>query len=85
MPQALRLVIPAIVGQFIGLFKDTSLVFLVGLFDLLAVANSISSQPNWLGIRTEPYIVLFFIYFICSSGMAWYSRRLEKQLGVGER
>lgn len=85
MPQALRLVIPAIVGQFIGLFKDTSLVFLVGLFDLLAVANTISSQPNWLGIRTEPYIVLMFIYFICSSGMAWYSRRLEKQLGVGER
>ena len=85
MPQALRLVIPAIVGQFIGLFKDTSLVYLVGLFDLLAVANSISSQPNWLGIRTEPYIALFVLYFVCSSGMAWYSRRLEKQLGVGER
>lgn len=85
LPQALRLVIPAIVGQFIGLFKDTSLVYLVGLFDLLAVANAISSQPDWLGIRTEPYIFLLVLYFICSSAMAWYSRRLERQLGVGER
>lgn len=85
LPQALRIVIPAIVGQFIGLFKDTSLVYLVGLFDLLAVANTIASQPDWLGVRTEPYIFLLFIYFICSSAMAWYSRRLERQLGVGER
>lgn len=85
LPQAIRLVIPAIVGQFIGLFKDTSLVYLVGLFDLLAVANTISSQPNWLGVRTEPYIFLLIIYFICSSAMAGYSRRLERQLGVGER
>lgn len=85
LPQALRTVIPAIVGQFIGLFKDTSLVFLVGLFDFLAVANNIASQPDWLGIRTEPYILLIVVYFIFSSLMAGYSRRLERQLGVGER
>lgn len=85
LPQALRLVIPAIVGQFIGLFKDTSLVFTVGLFDLLAVANTIPTQNEWLGIRTEPYIFLLVLYFICSSAMAGYSRRLERQLGVGER
>ena len=85
LPQALRTVIPAIVGQFIGLFKDTSLVFLVGLFDFLAVANNIASQPEWLGIRTEPYILLILVYFIFSSLMAGYSRRLERQLGVGER
>lgn len=85
LPQALRAVIPAIVGQFIGLYKDTSLVFLVGLFDMLALANGISSQNNWLGIRTEPYILLMVIYFLGSSLMAWYSRRLERQLGVGER
>ena len=85
LPQAIRLVIPAIVGQFIGLFKDTSLVYLVGLFDLLAVANTISSQPDWLGVRTEPYIFLLALYFVCSSAMAWYSRRLERQLGVGQR
>ncbi len=85
LPQALRAVIPAIVGQFIGLFKDTSLVYLVGLFDFLMVANTISSQPDWLAIRTEPYILLMFVYFIGSSIMAGYSRRLEKRLGVGER
>lgn len=85
LPQALRLVIPAIVGQFIGLFKDTSLVFLVGLLDFLAVANAISAQPQWLTIRTEPYIFLFIVYFIGSSLMAWYSRRLEVQLAVGQR
>lgn len=85
LPQALRLVIPAMVGQFIALFKDTSLVYLVGLFDFLAVANSIASQPKWLGIRTEPYILLLVVYFVGSSLMASYSLYLERHLGVGER
>ncbi len=85
MPQALRAVIPSIVGQFIGLFKDTSLVFLVGLFDLLAVANNISGQPDWINVRTEPYLLLAVIFFFGSAIMAGYSRRLETQLGVGER
>ncbi len=85
LPQALRIVIPAIVGQFIGLFKDTSLVALVGLSDLLNVARRISSQQNWLTIRTEPFIFIFVVYFVVSYAMAWYSRRLEKQLGVGVR
>lgn len=85
LPQALRLVIPAMVGQFIALFKDTSLVYLVGLFDFLAVANSIASQPKWLGIRTEPYILLLAVYFVGSSLMASYSLYLERRLGVGER
>ncbi len=85
LPQAIRIVIPAIVGQFIGIYKDTSLVYLVGLFDFLNVANSISSQPAWLTVRTEPYIFLFVVYFIGSGLMAWYSRRLERQLGVGQR
>ena len=61
LPQAIRIVIPAIVGQFIGIYKDTSLVYLVGLFDFLNVANSISAQPAWLTVRTEPYIFLFII------------------------
>lgn len=84
LPQAIRIVIPAIVGQFIGIYKDTSLVYLVGLFDFLRVANVISSQPAWLTVRTEPYIFLFIIYFIGSGLMAWYSRRLERQLAVGQ-
>ncbi|MFO7538788.1 MAG: amino acid ABC transporter permease [Chloroflexota bacterium] len=85
LPQALRLVIPAIVGQFIALFKDTSLVSIVGLVDLLGAANLISSQPDWLGVRREPYIFIAIIYFVGCAIMAGYSRRLEKQLGVGER
>lgn len=85
MPQAIRVVIPAIVGQFIGLFKDTTLVAIVGLVDLLGAANLISAQPNWLGVRREPYVFIAFIYFIGSSAMAGYSRRLERRMGVGER
>jgi ABC-type amino acid transport system permease subunit len=85
LPQALRAVIPAIVGQFIALFKDTSLVAIVGLFDLLGVATSIAAQPQWLGVRREAYIFAILVYFVGSSIMASYSRRLERKLGVGER
>jgi general L-amino acid transport system permease protein len=85
MPQALRAVIPAIVGQFIGLFKDTTLVAIVGLIELLGVANLISAQPAWLGVRREPYVFIAMIYFTGNFIMATYSRRLERKLGVGER
>ena len=85
LPQALRAVIPAIVGQFIGLFKDTTLVETVGLIELIGVANLISAQPNWLGVRREPYVFIAIIYFTGNFIMATYSRRLERRLGVGER
>lgn len=85
LPQALRVVIPAIVGQFIGLYKDTTLVAIVGLVDLLGAANQISAQPDWLGVRREPYVFIAIIYYVGSAVMAGYSRRLESQLGVGER
>jgi general L-amino acid transport system permease protein len=85
LPQALRVVIPAIVGQFIGLFKDTTLVAIVGLVDLLGAANLISAQQDWLGVRREPYVFIALIYFVGSGLMAWYSRRLESRLGTGQR
>ena len=85
LPQALRVVIPAIVGQFIGLFKDTTLVAIVGMFDILGVANAIAAQEDWLGVRREPYIFLALLYFVGSALMTAYSRRLEKQTGLGER
>ncbi len=85
MPQALRAVIPAIVGQFIGLFKDTTLVETVGLIEFLGVANLISAQPDWLGVRREPYVFIALVYFVINLLMASYSRRLERRLGVGER
>lgn len=84
LPQALRVVIPAIVGQFIGGFKDTTLVAIVGFLDILGVANSISAQAQWLGVRREAYLFLAVLYFIGSALMAGYSRRLEKRLGVGQ-
>jgi general L-amino acid transport system permease protein len=89
LPQALRAVIPAIVGQFIALFKDTSLVALVGLSDLLGIGRSILQQPQWLeiagGVTREVYVAIAVIYFIFSYGMSWASRQLESRLGVGKR
>jgi general L-amino acid transport system permease protein len=85
LPQALRAVIPALVGQFIALFLDTTLVAIVGLTDLLGAANLISAQPDWLGVRREPLIFIAIIYFVGSYLMASYSRRLETRLGVGQR
>lgn len=79
LPQAIRIVIPAIVGQFIGLFLDTTLIAIVGLVELLGVANLITAQPNWLGVRREPYIFLMFIYFFGSWIMVTLSRRMESR------
>jgi len=85
MPQALRIVIPAIVGQFIGAFKSSSLVSIVGLFDFMGINRVIVSNPQWLGLRIELYVFMGFVYFIGSYVMSSYSRRLEEQLGVGTR
>lgn len=84
LPQAIRIVIPAIVGQFIGLFLDTTLIAIVGLVELLGVANLITAQPNWLGVRREPYIFLMFVYFIGSWIMVTASRRMEHGALMGE-
>jgi len=85
LPQALRAVVPVLVGQFIGLFKDTSLVAIVGLFDLLGIGRSILSNPNWLGTHQQIYLFIGAIYWIFCYAMAYGSRRLERSLGVGER
>ena len=85
MPQALRTVIPAITNQYIGLFKDTTLVAIVGLLDILGVANSIAAQPQWFGVRREAYLYIAVLYFIISALIAGYSARLEKRAGLGER
>lgn len=85
LPQALRTVIPPIVGQFIGLFKDTSLVAIVGLLDFLKVSQSILSQAGFLGAAKEVYLFDALIYFIFSFAMSAASLRLEKNLGVGQR
>lgn len=90
LPQALRAVIPAIVGQAIGLFKDTSLVFIVGLFDFFEIGRRvIPSQPESLlypgGVLLEISLFMAVVYWYFSYRMSIASRQLEKELGVGER
>jgi general L-amino acid transport system permease protein len=85
LPQALRAVIPILVGQFISLFKDTSLVAIVGLFDLLGIADAVLAQPAFIGRQAEVYLFISLIYFVFSYNMSYVSQRLEKNLGVGER
>jgi general L-amino acid transport system permease protein len=77
LPQALRLVIPAIVGQFISMFKDTSLLALFSLFELTGIARSILSQPHFLGRNAEVFLFIGLIYWAICSGMSLVSRRLE--------
>ncbi len=89
LPQALRAVIPAIVGQAIGLFKDTSLVFIVGLIDFFKVGDIVSVQPEALlvtgGVKLEVFLFIAAIYFFFAYRMSIASRQLERRLGVGER
>lgn len=90
LPQALRAVIPAIVGQAIGLFKDTSLVFIVGLFDFFEIGRKvIPSQPDSLqyagGVLLELSLFMAAMYWFFCYRMSIASRQLEKELGVGER
>ena len=84
LPQALRSVIPAIVGQFIALFKDTSLVTIVGLLDLLGIAKSVIANPDWLGLQAEVYIFVAAIYFVFCYSMSYVSQKVEEALGVGK-
>jgi general L-amino acid transport system permease protein len=86
LPQAIRAVIPAIVGQFIALFKDTTLVVIIGINDLLGIGKSIiNSSPEFVQLQTEVYIFIAVIYWIFSYLMSMASRRVEEALGVGER
>jgi general L-amino acid transport system permease protein len=84
LPQALRAVIPALVGQFIALFKDTSLVSIMGLSDLLGIGNSIVANPQWLGLYREVLLVVALIYWVFSFGMSLAARRLEARLAIGQ-
>ena len=77
LPQALRAVIPALVGQFISLFKDTSLVFIVGLAEITGIAVRVVAQPEFLQRRQETFLYVAIIYFVFSYIMSYISRRLE--------
>ena len=85
LPQALRAVIPAIFNSFISLFKDTSLVSIVGLFDILRVGRSVLAQSEWLGTHREVFLFAFFIYWGFNMAFTYGSRRMEEAMGVGRR
>jgi len=80
LPQALRLVVPAIVNTAIDLFKDTTLVLIVGLFDLLGMVNLALKDSAWLGMATEGFTFAAAVFFVCCLAMSLYSRRLERRL-----
>ena len=80
LPQALRIVIPGIVNTFIGLFKDTVLVIIIGMKDLLGAAQSTTTTPNWRGMDYEAYITVAIVFFIFCFAMSRYSIWLEEKL-----
>ena len=83
LPQALKIVIPPTVGILLSAFKDTSLVVIIALYDVLKTTKVALSNPKWTGYSTEAYIFLAVLYFIFCYGMSSYSRRLEKELNTG--
>lgn len=85
LPQALKLVIPGIVNTFIALFKDTSLVIIIGLFDLLNSIKQATTDPAWLGMATEGYVFAALIFWIFCFGMSRYSQSLERKLDTGHK
>ena len=86
LPQAIRNVIPAIVGQFIALFKDTSLVYIIGMLDIVEISRSfIQGNVEYLASTKELFIFLAFAFWVFTYGMSYVSRKVERHLGVGER
>ena len=80
IPQALRVALPAMVGQFIALLQDTTLLSLIGLLDLLGTARGIMANPEFLGHSSELYLVLAVLYWGCCASLGLGSRALERRL-----
>lgn len=85
MPQALKISIPSIVGNFISLFKDTTLVAIIGLLDPIGLVTSIRADSNWNGIVWELYGFVALLFFVCCYGMSQYSKYLERKLRTDHR
>lgn len=83
LPQALKIVIPPTVSILISAFKDTSLVVIIALWDLLKTSKSVLSNPEWMGFSTESYIFIAILYFLGCFSMSNYSRKLERELDTG--
>ena len=85
LPQALRTVIPAIGGQFIGLFMDTSLLSLFGMLELIGISRAVLANPSYIGRYAEVYIFVGIIYWVFCYSMSLASRKIERSLEVGQR
>jgi len=85
LPQALKMVIPGIVNTFIGLFKDTTLVLIIGLFDFLGMIQLAGTNPDWLGFAVEGYVFAAFGFWVFCFSMSRYSQHLEKKLATGHK
>jgi len=85
LPQALRIVIPGIVNVFVALFKDTTLVLIIGLFDFLGIIKAALTDPQWLGYAVEGYVFAAVVFWAFCFSMSRYSARLERRLGGARR
>lgn len=85
LPQALRTVIPAIGGQFIGLFMDTSLLSLFGMLELVGISRAVLANPSYIGRYAEVYLFIGIIYWIFCYSISLASRKIERTLEVGKR
>jgi general L-amino acid transport system permease protein len=84
LPQALKIVIPPTVSILISAFKDTSLVVIIALFDLLKTTQTVVTNPEWMGFSREAYIFIAILYFLGCFSMSNYSRKLERELSTGD-
>jgi len=85
LPQALRIVIPGLVNVFIALLKDTTLVLIIGLFDLLGIIQAALADPNWLGYSMEGYVFAAIVFWMLCFGLSRMSQRLEARLSQSSR
>lgn len=85
LPQSLKISIPSIVNTFIELFKDTSLVLIIGMFDVLGIGQSANTDPEWLGFATESYVFVALVFWVFCFGMSRYSIWLESKLHTGHK
>ncbi len=83
LPQALKIVIPPTLSVLISAFKDTSLVVIISLYDILKTSQTVLSNPNWMGFSPEMYIFIAILYFTGCFSMSNFSRKLEKELNTG--
>jgi len=85
LPQALKISIPNIVGSFISLFKDTTLILIIGLFDILAMVTLTNSDTDWLGFETEGYVFVTMIYWLICFSMSKYAKSIEDKFNTDHK